>query len=239
MGGIEMGSVVQAVVGVGGAVASSIAAGSQADYMNQMLKQGQGQAARVAGLDEYFLGGGRASKLNVPGFREQFAEVDYALQEQLRTLDEQSEKARQQIADNIPSGGAKLRALAQLSVSTQDARGKVVREAQTKKRDMDVELTNSYLQAAMNRKPGASQDARLWASMRGYESGQADIRAIGSALGSLGEQVTAEKPKGLEYTVPEVEPASTWTAGSDEDWLQPENVPPFVPRKKTKYDITY
>ena len=178
MGGVAVGDIVNTVVGVGGTVASSIAASSQADYMNQMMQQGNVQRAQVAGLDEYFLGGGKASNLNIPGFQDQFASLDFAEQEQLRTIDEQSAKARQMIADNIPSSGAKLRALADLAMQTQDAHSKVVRETQTKKRDMDIQLTNQYLQNAMNRQVGPTQNARLEAAQRDYQNRQDDITAI-------------------------------------------------------------
>ena len=237
MGGVDVNNIVQAVVGIGGVVASGVAAGSQAKYMNTLLQRGEGQAAQVAGLDQYFLGGGRASKLDVPGFSDQFAEIDYNVQEQIRNIDSQAEKSRQMIADNIPSGGAKLRALADLSVQVQDARGKAVRESQTRKRELDIQLTNEYMKGAMNRQIGPSQEARLWAAQQDYSGRQADIRAIGGALGSLGEQFAqpAQQP-GIGYTAPQTvtPPASTWAAPqyTQSEWLEDPLVSGVQPARK-------
>jgi len=250
MGGISAGQIVNTVVGVGGTVASSLAAKSQAEDLNRLMGRGEQQAAQVAGLDEYFLGGGRAEKLNVPGFREQFSEVDFSQQEQLRAIDQQAAKSRQMIADNIPPGGAKLRALADLAVKTQDAHSQVVREAESKKRDLDIKLTNQYLQNAMNRQVGPSQEARLWAAQQDYQNRQRDMGAIAGALGSLGEQaLSGEQTRpAIEYREAEVpgagqgvEAASTWSP--QEDYLTgplgPEYTIPEEEKKKKLPPISF
>jgi hypothetical protein len=186
MGGqVGLGQVVQTVVGVGGTVMSSYAAGQQADYMNQLMSEGAGTRARAQGIDEYFLGGGQASELDVPGFSDQFGQVDFALEQQLMQIDDAAREARQQISEGIPSGGAKLRALAELAQSAQDQKAAAIREAQATKRDLDVRLTNAYTRAAMGRNYGPSQDARLWAASRDYENRIGDINAISQSLGSL------------------------------------------------------
>lgn len=202
MGGIGFSEVVQAVVGVGGMVGSTVAAKSQAKTMNQLMNEGSEQRGRVAGIDEYFLGGGRASQLNIPGMQDQFAEVDFAVQEQLRNIDSQAQKSRQMISDNIPQGGAKLRALADLAMKTQEERGKVIREAQTRKRDLDTELTNQYLQQAMNRPVGMTSDAKMYSALRDYEGRQRDISALGTTLGTLAEKAGQTQGQGIEYVPP-------------------------------------
>jgi hypothetical protein len=223
MGGVGIGDVVNTVVGAAGAAGSMMAAKSQGDYLNQQLEAGNKQRGMVAGLDEYFLGGGKASGLSAPGFQSQFGEVDYAVQEQLRQIDGQTNKAKQMISDNIPNGGAKLRALADLAIQSEDARGKVVREAQSKKRDLDVQLTNQYLQQAMQRQPGPSQDARLWAVQQDYGNRVKDIGALGATLGTLADKVQYGQPqKGsdVQYlpqnspTQQTTNPASTWNPSS-------------------------
>ena len=235
MGGVGFGQIAQAVVGVGGVVGSTIAAKSQADYMNQLMSGGSGQKARVAGIDEYFLGGGKAQALNIPGMQDQFAEVDFAVQEQLRNVDAQANKSRQMIADNIPEGGAKLRALADLAMQTQEARGKVVREAQSTKRDLDTQLTNQYLQAAMGRNVGVSSDAKMYSTLQDYGSRQKDIAALGSTFGTLAGKLGQgeEQGSGFEYMEPTqsaTPAAATWSGTGNEDYLtqtKPKIAPKF------------
>lgn len=187
MGGFGAEQIVQTIIGVGGTAASIYGATSQAKSMNQMIGQGRGTVALQEGLAKYFLGGGKASRLDIPGFQDQFGEIDFALQEQERLIDDQSKDAQQMIADNIPPGGAKLRALANLAIKTQDAKGKAVRESQSRKRDLDVQLTNQYTQAAMGAKYGPSQDARLWTTQRDYEN---MVRNYGAISGTLGQMTT-------------------------------------------------
>jgi hypothetical protein len=233
MGGVGFGTIAQAVVGVGGIVSSTISANRQADEMNRLMNVGEEQRGRVRGLDDYFLGGGKASALNIPGFQDQFAEVDYAVQEQLRNIDAQAKKSQQMLADTIPSGGAKLRALADLSMKTQEERGKVLRESQSRKRDLDTELTNQYLQMAMNRQQGVGYDTQMQAALRAYEGNRQDIQAIGSALGQLSGQGGQTSQSGYEYLPPEsqaVESASMWDGG-DKDKYMSTNYP-WVKEKK-------
>lgn len=220
MGGIGFGDVVKTVVGVGGLASSTYAASDQAKYMNSLLNEGADQRALVRGIDKYFLGGGRARQLDIPGMQDQFAEIDYGVQEQLRNIDSQAAKSKQQIADTLPSGGAKLRALADLAVQTQEARGKAIREAQSAKRDLDVKLTNEYLQAAMGRKTGVGYDTQLYAAMQDYGNRQKDIASIGTVLGSmLGEGEGDKGATGMEYMYASpgdvsgksVESAATWS----------------------------
>jgi len=222
MGGTGFNDIVKTVVGIGGLVGSTTSALSQTKYMNQLLNQGEDQRGLVKGIDKYFLGGGRARKLNVPGFQDQFAEIDYAVQEQLRNLDSQSSKARQQIEDTIPSGGAKMRALADLAVQTQDVRGKVLREAQSTKRDLDVKLTNEYLQAAMGRNVGMSYDSKMYAALQDYGARQKDIASIGTVLGSMSKRDDNASPR-LEYTYTSpgdvsgkaTDAAASWAPGAE------------------------
>ena len=221
MGGVGFSDVVNTVVGVGGAVSSWSAASSQQEYLNQQMEMGNKQRGLVAGLDEYFLGGGKASRLNVPGFQQQFGQLDTAAQEQIRQLDSQAEKSRRMIADNIPDGGAKLRALADLSMRVQDERGKIVRETQAKKSDLDVQLTNQYLQQAMGRQVGPSQDARMYAALGDYRERQADLQALGGAIGTLGDKMfqSGGESQGVEY-VPQQEQSAAAT-GPAAYWGQP------------------
>lgn len=220
MGGIGFGDIVKTVVGVGGLASSTYSAYGQSRYINNLLNEGNEQRSLVRGIDKYFLGGGKARQLDIPGMQDQFAEIDFATQEQLRNIDSQAAKSRQQIADTLPSGGAKLRALADLAVQSQEARGKAIREAQSAKRDLDTKLTNEYLQAAMGRKTGAGYDAQLYAALQDYGNRQKDISSIGTVLGSmLGEGEGDESSTGLEYSYTSpgdvsgksVESAATWS----------------------------
>ena len=196
MGGIDFATAVKTVAGVAGTVGSTLAAKSQADYLNKQLALGDVQRSKVAGIDDYFLNKGKASGLNVPGFRNQFGEVDYAIQTQINEVTAQARKAREMIASSVPAGGAKLRALAQLSLKTQDEIGRITREGATKKRDLDIKLTNSYLQAAMNRKIGPSQEAKFWGAQRDYVNRGKDIQALGASLGTLAERTWGRKDEG-------------------------------------------
>jgi len=185
MGGFGAEQIVQTVIGVGGTAASIYGAHSQATELNKMVGQGRETVAMQEGLAQYFIGGGRASKLDIPGFRDQFSEIDYALQEQQRRIDAQGRSAQQMIAENIPPGGAKLRALADLAIKTQDEKGRAVRESQSRKRDLDVQLTNQYTQQAMGFKGGPSQDARLWATQKDYDNTLRNYQALSGSLGQL------------------------------------------------------
>jgi hypothetical protein len=241
MGGVGFMDIAKTVIGVGGVVGSTMAASSQAKYMNQLMSEGSEQRGRVAGIDNYFMGGGRAQGLAVPGFQEQFSEIDFAVQEQLRNLEREAGKSRQMISDTLPAGGAKLRALADLAMRTQEEKSKVVKEAQTRKRDLDVQLTNQYLQAAMGRQHGVSMDARMSAALQDYGGRQRDIAALGSALGGLAEGYGGQEAQpGVEYTgqVPQqvTPPASEWGGYSQEEWLNDPLLvgpqPPQAPRRQ-------
>ena len=204
-------TIMNSVVGLTGIGMSTYAAGRQARYMNQLVGMDKEQTAIVQGLDQYFLGGGRASRLATPGFREQFAEVDYSLQEQQRRIDAEAKRTQQQIADTMQPGGAKLRALADLAIKAQDAKSQAVRESQSKKRDLDVQLTNTYLQQAMGRKYGPSYDARLRAAQQDYTNQARNIEAITKGMGALTGAVWPQKTKAgqtdMQYTAP-VPPAA-------------------------------
>ena len=188
MGSMGAESIVQTVVGGVGVAGSVYGAVSQADAMNDMMQQGRGTMALQEGISQYFLGGGKASGLDVPGFRDQFSEIDYALQEQQRRIGAQARSAQQMISENIPPGGAKLRALAELSMKTQDEKGKAVRESQSRKRDLDVNLTNQYTQQAMQQKYGPSQDARLWSTQKDYEGMVNNFGAMSKVAGDITQQ---------------------------------------------------
>jgi len=195
MGGDVFGKTVTAVAGVTGAVGSLVGSKRQSQAMNQMAQQGQQYDARTRGLMEYFLGGGKASQLKVPGFSDQFARLDYVAQEQARAVDNEARKTQQLIADSVPDGGAKLRMLAELAQKTQEQKGQIMRETAQRKRDLDVELTNQYLKAATAYKAGPGYDVQYANAAQQYgEYGKA-AAGLGQALGQLTQLGSEDKKK--------------------------------------------
>jgi len=193
MGDAVWGAAANAAVGIGSAVMASNQASKQEDYMQEVINQGQGNRDLIEGIDKYFLGGGRASELNVPGFADQFGQLDFMRQEQEQAVEKQAREARQMIEDTMPSGGAKLRALADLSIKAQDAKNKVSREYEAKKNDLDIQLTNSYMQGAMGRQSGVSPNTQYAYGMQGLQGSQNLMSGIGQSLGQLAGQLGKDK----------------------------------------------
>ena len=188
-------------VGIGSAVIANNAASDQAEYMQQLTDQGSGNRDLREGVDRYFLGGGKASELNIPGFSEQFGQLDYMREEQESMVDEEVRNSRQLIEDTMPSGGAKLRALAELSIKSQDAKNKVNQEYEAKKNDLDVQLTNQYMQGAMGRQGSTvGLNTQYSMGMQGLQNSQNLMGGIGESLGSLAGSI-GKKLGGTSITV--------------------------------------
>jgi len=186
MGDAIWGAAANAAVGIGSAVMAKSAADDQSEYMQQLVDQGSGNRDLREGVDRYFLGGGKASGLNIPGFSEQFGQLDFMREEQEGMVDEEVRNSRQMIEDTMPSGGAKLRALAELSIKSQDAKNKVNREYEAKKNDLDVQLTNSYMQGAMGRQGSTvGLNTQYSMGMQGLQNSQNLMGGIGAGLGKL------------------------------------------------------
>lgn len=162
-------------------------------------------------LYKHFLAGGRAADLNVPGFSEQFQEIDYATANQLRQLGAQSKESQRVIVDNM-TGGAKLRALAEVARTTADNKVRITGEAAQKRRDLDIQLTNEWTKKAADYRSGVSPDVAYAGEQRDIESAlgayggaQKDTQAILQSLGYMyGGKTT--KPTGTPTgtTVPPV-----------------------------------
>ena len=204
----------------------------QAEFANRAMAEGAPYRAKVEGLNEYFLGGGRASDLNIPGFREQFAEVDFSLQEEQRRVDAAAMKERQAIADNL-SGGAKIRALVELARKTQDLKGKAAGQATQKKRDLDISLTNQYLSGAMGYNTGVTSGEKLQAATSAMANQGQAFSALGGVLGSYYARKDAAEnrptfvyqaaPTAVPPRAPAVSPTGLITEKSpeyDEEWLK-------------------
>ena len=187
-------------VGIGSAVMASDQASKQEDYMQQLVDQGSGNRDLIEGIDRYFLGGGKASELDIPGFSQQFGQLDYMMQEQGKLVDQEVLKSRQLIEDTMPEGGAKLRALAELSIQSQDAKNKLSREYEAKKNDLDVQLTNQYMTGAMGRQSGVGLNTQYAYGMQGLMGSQEQMYGIGKSLGQLAGELGKDKTgSGLEY----------------------------------------
>jgi len=199
MGDAVWGAAANAAVGIGSAVMANSQASAQEDYMQQLINQGQGNRDLIEGIDRYFLGGGKASALDIPGFTEQFGQLDYMREENEKMIDQEMRNMQQQIEDTMPSGGAKLRALADLSIKAQDAKNRVNQEYEAKKNDMDVQLTNSYLQGAMGRQSGVSPNTQYAYGMQGLMGTQQQMYGIGESLGKLAGSIGGKSGSGMEY----------------------------------------
>jgi hypothetical protein len=142
-------------------------------------------------LFRYFVGGGRAIDLDLPGFSEQFDEIDTATANQLRALSASSQEAQQMVADNM-TGGAKLRALANIARIAQDNKQKIISEAAQKRRDLDINLTNQWAQEAARYRPGVSpgtvyqgEQRNIESALGAYGNTQENLKTIAGALGNM------------------------------------------------------
>lgn len=210
------GTVAETAVGVGSAVMASNAASEQEDYMQQLVNQGSENRDLIESVDRYFLGGGNASKLDIPGFSEQFGQLDYYREQSEAQIDQEYRNSLQNIEDTMPAGGSKMRALAELSLQAQDAKNRVNQEYEAKKNDLDVQLTNQYLQGAMGRQNGVSLNTQYAAGMQGLGQTQNQLASIGSSLGQLAGSIGKED-KGLlkYYEATKPVPASGTLQGAD------------------------
>jgi hypothetical protein len=185
MGAAAWSAAAQAAVGIGTAVVANSQANEQEEYMQSLVNQGQGNRDLIEGIDRYFLGGGRAVDYDIPGFSEQFGQLDNTTKELISKVDDDMWFGQQQIEDTMPAGGSKLRALAELSIKGQDVKAQIRREYEAKKNDLDVNLTNSYLQKAMGRQGGVDYNTQYSMGMQGLLSSQNMMAGIGSSLGRL------------------------------------------------------
>ena len=181
-------------------------------------------------LYKHFLGGGRAADLNVPGFSEQFQEIDYATANQLRQLSGSSKESQRIIADTM-TGGAKLRALAEVARTTADNKARITGEAAQKRRDLDVQLTNEWTRKAADYRSGVSPDVAyageqkdIEGALGAYSGAQSDYQAI---LASLGYLAGEEKKK--------VSPVTPVPATST---APPPNVTDLYPKPKPNIGYT-
>lgn len=181
-------------------------------------------------LYKHFLGGGRAEDLNVPGFSEQFQEIDYATANQLRQLSATSKESQRIIADTM-TGGAKLRALAEVARSTGDNKARITGEAAQKRRDLDIQLTNEWTKKAADYRSGVNPDVAYAGEQRdiesalgSYGSAQKDYQAISESLGYL----AAENRKPVSGVTP-VAPTST---------VLPPDVSTLYPKPKPNMGYT-
>jgi hypothetical protein len=200
MGEAAWGAAASAAVGIGTAVMANSQASEQEDYMQSLVNQGQGNRDLIEGIDRYFLGGGRAADYDIPGFADQFGQLDFMREEQEQLIDNEVRDSQQLIEDTMPSGGSKLRALAELSIKSQDAKNTINREYEGKKNDLDVNLTNQYLQGAMGRQGGVGYDTQYAYGMQGLQNSQNMMAGIGTSLGRLAGSLGKDK-KGMEVEV--------------------------------------
>jgi hypothetical protein len=219
MGDAVWGAAANAAVGIGSAVMAKSAADDQTDYMQQLVDQGSGNRELIEGIDRYFLGGGRAVDYDIPGFSEQFGQLDYMREEQESMVDEEVRNSRQLIEDTMPSGGSKLRALAELSIKSQDAKNRVNQEYEAKKNDLDVQLTNQYMTGAMGRQNGVGLNNQFAYGMQGLMGTQNQMYGIGQSMGKLaGSLGRSGGGSGLTYTRPLESAKPPVGAGSTIDW---------------------
>jgi len=154
-------------------------------------------------LYKHFLGGGRAGDLDIPGFSEQFQEIDYGVANQMRQLSTQSKEAQQVVADNM-TGGAKIRALAQIARTTADNKARIVGEGAQKRRDLDIALTNEWTKKATDYRSGVDPNVQysgeqkdIESALGAYGSSQRDLNAILESLGSMyGSRQSPSTPTG-------------------------------------------
>ncbi len=190
----------QVAVGIGTAVIASSQADKQEEYMQQLVDKGGANQELIEGIDRYFLGGGKASSIDIPGFSQQFGQLDYMREQQESMIDQEIRNSRQMIEDTMPGGGAKLRALAELSIKSQDAKNKINQEYEGKKNDLDVNLTNQYLQGAMGRQTGVPYGTQYAYGMQGLMNTQGQMSGLGTSLGKLAGSIGKTGGSTLQYT---------------------------------------
>jgi hypothetical protein len=117
---------------------------------------------RTAGLFRAILAGEQPQNLDF--FRSQFEEIDYAAQAKLRSTDAEAEAARRKIASTVPTGGLKLRMLADIAMKAQDQKATITNEARDAIRNKNLELKNEYMTKALTF--GGAQNAAITS---GYE----------------------------------------------------------------------
>jgi hypothetical protein len=230
MGEAAWGAAANAAVGIGTAVMANSAASDQEEYMQSLVNQGQGNRELIESIDRYFLGGGRAAEYDIPGFSDQFGQLDFMREEQEKMIDDEVRDSQQMIEDTMPDGGSKLRALAELSIKSQDAKNTVNREYEAKKNDLDVNLTDKYLQGAMGRQNGVPYGTQYAYGMQSMMNSQNMMAGIGQGMGRLATELGRDRSKQMvEYypkeslgaepvssqgTIKYDYPGSSWGSGS-------------------------
>jgi len=117
---------------------------------------------RTAGIFRAILAGQEPVTLDV--FRSQFEEINYTAQAKLRATDATAEAARRKISSTVPTGGLKLRMLADIAMKAQDEKAAITNEARDAIRTKNLELKNEYMTKALEF--GKSQTAAITS---GYE----------------------------------------------------------------------
>lgn len=216
------------VVGVGSGVANIYQYKKQSDSANKalkvqrravgaqedLLKQIEGQFddesyRRAVGIMRYFLGGGQAKDLNIPGIKHSFDQIDESVAAEIRQIDTLAREQQEMITDTT-RGGEKLQLLADLAMKTQDLKGAALRKAQDQKKTLNIQLTNQWFTNAMNfanqmqssyvnqagqisRGIVASAQPQLDAAVKALEGREKGLKAIGNLIGRMGELYKEDK----------------------------------------------
>lgn len=125
---------------------------------------------------------------NIGAFRSQFDEIEYATAAQLKDIEASAENERRKIVDQVaaggPSGGMKLRMLADVSLKQQDKKAAVMAEARNKIRQTNIELKNQYLTKALEF--GKAQPENL---VKGYQVSGAILTGQPTTTGETAAQL--------------------------------------------------
>ncbi|MFA5132933.1 MAG: hypothetical protein WC444_06430 [Candidatus Paceibacterota bacterium] len=137
---------------------------------------------RTAGLFRAILQGAEPEALDV--FKSQFDEIEYATQAKLRDIDAQAETARRMIADKVPTGGLKMRMLADVAMKAQDEKAAATAKSREDRKTLNLTLKNEYMGKALEF--GKTQPTNL---NTGYQSASGILQGYPTTAAASPNQV--------------------------------------------------
>uniref|UniRef100_A0A6M3KCN8 Uncharacterized protein n=1 Tax=viral metagenome TaxID=1070528 RepID=A0A6M3KCN8_9ZZZZ len=219
-----VGTAAQVGLGVYGMTQASRAA-KQASGMAE-AELAKGGAYRDAVMGELMKIVTGESPRNLPMYRDAYSTLRFSLDEQLRDLDRTGATERERIARTVPSGGAKLRMLAETERNIQQDKAKAVRTYHADLEKMDVQLAQEA-RGLLAGRDYTSAPAVNYASeqLKTQQQAYGDIAKYLGALtkkedpGATIKILTGKEPSGApEYYNPNALAPMTYSARSSLPW---------------------
>uniref|UniRef100_A0A6M3KJ83 Uncharacterized protein n=1 Tax=viral metagenome TaxID=1070528 RepID=A0A6M3KJ83_9ZZZZ len=178
------------VVGLYGAYRSYKDAETQRKYLNALMQVGQTERAEQEGIRQAVRAGTMPHELEM--FADYFMDFKESANAEKRQVERDARKRMDIINDNFV-GGAKVRALANLSMQVQEQKGDIDRRAIEAMREADLKLKEKLIDKSMTDTRGLTETEMTGIAQKAYAGSKEDIGTIAKYLGAMSGEEKEEK----------------------------------------------